>query len=206
MDQHVILNGLKLQGHSGTGQRSKVRHLSAGVKTPKLDVSKTQIIPSTLCNDFDGAIALHKDFIVQVSAAETTHNVSEVKTCGKDKNKWPREGPRRRKQEHDTQTSNDLKQAHVKEHCHKHAKFAKLTDNQQWKLELLQEASESKGNNNNNNSQVSFLHSKVDELTMHLECLVAATSAKLAEEEDNKENDDDQSNTVANGTNSSLQP
>ena len=78
-------------------------------------------------------------------------------------------------------------------------------DDQQWKLELLQEANESKGNNNNN-SQVSFLHSKVDELTMHLECLVAATSSKLAEEEDNKENDDDQSNTVANGTNSSLQP
>ena len=87
MDQHIILNGLKLQGHSGTGQRSKVRHLSAGVKTPKLDVSKTQIIPSTLCNDFDGAIALHKHFIVQVSAVETTHNVLEVKTCGKDKNK-----------------------------------------------------------------------------------------------------------------------
>ena len=82
-------------------------------------------------------------------------------------------------------------------------------DDQQWKLELPQEASESKSNNNNNNnnnSQVSFLHSKVDELTTDLECLAADTSAKLAEEEDNKENDDDQSNNVANGTNSSLQP
>ena len=100
---------------------------------------------------------------------------------------------------------NHLKQVQVKEHCHKHAKFAKLTDNQQWKLELLQEASESKGNNNNN-SQVSSLHSKADELTTHLECLAAATSAKLAKEEDHKEKDDDQSNNVANGTNSSLQP
>ena len=69
------------------GQRSKVRHLSAGIKTPKLGVPKTQIIPRTLCNDFDGTIALCKDLIVQVSAVETTNNVSEVKTCGKDKNK-----------------------------------------------------------------------------------------------------------------------
>ena len=69
------------------GQRSKVRHLNAGIKTPKLGVPKTQIIPRNLCNDFDGTIALRKDFVVQVSAAETTNNVSEVKTCGKDKNK-----------------------------------------------------------------------------------------------------------------------
>jgi len=103
--------------------------------------------------------------------------------------------------------SNDLKQVQVKEHCHKHAKFVKLSDDQQQKLGLLQEASESKGNNNNNNnSQVSSLHSKVDELTTNLEHLAAAASAKLAEEEDDKENDDDWSNTVANGTNSFLQP
>jgi len=177
-------------------------------KTPKLDVPKTQIISSALCNDFDGAIALHKDFIVQVSTVETTHNVSEVKTHGKDKSKQPREGPRRRKQEHDTQMLNHLKQVQVEEHCHKHAKFVKLSDDQQQKLGLLQEASESKGNNNNNNnnSQVSSLHSKVDELTTNLEHLAAAASAKLVEEEDDKENDDDQSNTIANGTNSSLQP
>ena len=161
-------------------------------KTPKLDVPKTQIISSALCNDFDDAVSLHKDFIVQVSTVETTHNVSETKTRGKDKSKQPREGPRRRKQEHDTQMLNHLKQVQVKEHCHKHAKFVKLLDDQQQKLGLLQEASESKGNNNNNNnSQVSSLHSKVDELTTNLECLVAAASAKLAEEEDDKENDDD---------------
>ena len=159
-------------------------------KTPKLDVPKTQIISSALCNDFDGAIALHKDFIVQVSTAETTHNVSEVKTRGKDKSKQPREGPRRRKQEHDTQMLNDLKQVQIEEHCHKHAKFVKLLDDQQQKLGLLQEASESKGNNNNN-SQVASLHSKVDELTTNLERLAAAASAKLAEEDDDKESDDD---------------
>ena len=172
-------------------------------KTPKLDVPKTQIISSALCNDFDGAIALHKDFIVQVSAAETTHNVLEVKTCGKDKNKWPREGPRRRKQEHDTQMLNHLKQVQVEEHCHKHAKFVKLSDDQQQKLGLLQEASESKGNNNNN-SQVSSPHSKVDKLTIGMEHLAAATS--MAEKAEEDPNDDDQSNNDSNRNNSALQP
>ena len=59
VDQHITLEGLMPLGHSGTDERSKVRHLNAGIKTPKLDVPRTQIIFSTsLHSNFEGAVAL----------------------------------------------------------------------------------------------------------------------------------------------------
>ena len=87
MDQHAILDELKLLGYSGTDEWSKVRHLNVGIKTLKLNVLKTQILASaSLHSNFEEAVVLHKDVIVQVNAMEPTHNVSEVKTFGnKDK-------------------------------------------------------------------------------------------------------------------------
>ena len=63
MDQHQILTDLKEHGYSGIDERSKVRHLMAGINTETLDAVKTQIIASKpLCSDFAACITLYKDF------------------------------------------------------------------------------------------------------------------------------------------------
>ena len=64
VDQHAILTGLVKNGYSGINDRSKLRHLMAGIKTKVLDPVKTQIMESaTLRNDFDACVNLYKDFI-----------------------------------------------------------------------------------------------------------------------------------------------
>ena len=64
MDQHQILTDLKDHGYIGIDERSKVRHLMAGIKTDHLDAVKTQIISSiTLRSDFAACVTLYKDFI-----------------------------------------------------------------------------------------------------------------------------------------------
>ena len=66
VDQHAILTGLVEHGYSGIDDRSKVRHLMAGIKTKVLDPVKTQIMASAaLRNDFDACVNLYKDFIEQ---------------------------------------------------------------------------------------------------------------------------------------------
>ena len=66
VDQHAILTGLVEHGYSGIDERSKLRHLMAGIKTKVLDPVKTQIMASaTLRNDFDACVNLYKDFIEQ---------------------------------------------------------------------------------------------------------------------------------------------
>ena len=59
VDQHAILTGLVKHGYSGIDDRSKVRHLMAGIKTKVLDPVKTQIIASApLRNNFDACVNL----------------------------------------------------------------------------------------------------------------------------------------------------
>ena len=66
VDQHAILTGLVKHGYFGINDRSKVRHLMAGIKTKVLDPVKTQIMASAaLRNDFDACINLYKYFIEQ---------------------------------------------------------------------------------------------------------------------------------------------
>ena len=63
MDQHQILTDLKEHSYSGIDERSKVRHLMAGINTETLDAVKTQIIASKpLRSDFAACIILYKDF------------------------------------------------------------------------------------------------------------------------------------------------
>ena len=63
VDQHVILTVLVEHGYSGIDDRSKVRHLMAGIKTKVLDPVKTQIMArAALRNDFDICVNLYKDF------------------------------------------------------------------------------------------------------------------------------------------------
>ena len=69
MDQHAILHGLTEHGYVGIDNRSKVRHLLAGIKTQAFDTVKTRIISdAALRNDFDVCVNLFKDFITQCGA------------------------------------------------------------------------------------------------------------------------------------------
>ena len=75
VDQHDILQGLTVHGYAGIDNRSKVRHLVAGIKTPTLDSVKTQIMSDVaLRQDFDACVNLYKDFIKQKSASSTTQD------------------------------------------------------------------------------------------------------------------------------------
>ena len=88
MDQHSILQGLTEHGYVGIDERSKVRHLMAGIKTKDLDSVKTQIMASaTLRSDFQGCVTLYKDFIAQnKSTMNPSLTISAVLT-GKRKHK-----------------------------------------------------------------------------------------------------------------------
>ena len=96
MDQHQILNDLKEHGYAGIDERSKVRHLTDGIKSTALDSVKNTILASaTLRSDFTGCVALFKDFIHQSSTQSDTQSlqISRVET-GKKKKKSTRGGPK----------------------------------------------------------------------------------------------------------------
>jgi len=96
MDQHQILNDLKEHGYAGIDERSKVRHLTDGIKNTALDSVKNTILASaTLRSDFTGCVALFKDFIHQSSTQSDTQSlqISQVET-GKKKKKSTRGGPK----------------------------------------------------------------------------------------------------------------
>lgn len=80
VDQHSILEGLVEHGYAGIDERSKVRHLTNGIKTDKLDSVKTQIMASAALRvDFDACVNLFKDFIAQTqSDSNATLNISSV--------------------------------------------------------------------------------------------------------------------------------
>ena len=82
IDQHTILNGLKQHGYSGIDERSKVRHLTNGIKTKALDSVKTQILSSAaLRNDFSACVNLFQDFIEQDANQEKkTVTIAAVRT------------------------------------------------------------------------------------------------------------------------------
>ena len=87
VDQHAILTGLEQYGYKGIDNRSKVRHLLEGIKTPELDAVKTQIMASpALRSDYDRCVSLYKDYISQRSSHSPTElNISSVDSKGKKK-------------------------------------------------------------------------------------------------------------------------
>lgn len=81
MQQHSILEGLVAHGYAGIDERSKVRHLLAGIKTDKLDAIKTRIMSDTKYrNSFDDSVTLYMDFIKESTPATEvpTRQVSVV--------------------------------------------------------------------------------------------------------------------------------
>ena len=59
VNQHTILHGLEAHGYAGLDERSELRHLIAGIKTPQFDSVKTQILASAaLRSDFAACVTL----------------------------------------------------------------------------------------------------------------------------------------------------
>ena len=70
-DQFAIAKSLEALGHAGIDDRSKVRHLTTGIKTAALDSVKTRIMSdATLRNDCQACVNLFQDFIQQRSSNE----------------------------------------------------------------------------------------------------------------------------------------
>jgi hypothetical protein len=84
-EQHSVLNGLKDYGYAGIDDSSKVRHLLKLIKTPELDVCKTQVMASpSLRDNFAATVELYSTFIKIMKAENPQLNVSEVSfACGK---------------------------------------------------------------------------------------------------------------------------
>jgi hypothetical protein len=69
IDQHSILEGLKEHGYAGINERSKVRHLIAGIKVASMDAVKSCILSDErLRSDFDACVNLYQDFLKQSNA------------------------------------------------------------------------------------------------------------------------------------------
>lgn len=81
-DQHTAIEGLFQYGYPSLDERSKVRHLMAGVRTNELDTVKAQVWSSVaLRGDFDACVDLFKTFIQQKASNTTkTLNISNTST------------------------------------------------------------------------------------------------------------------------------
>lgn len=81
IDQHSILESLREHGYAGLDERSKVRHLLAGIKTTMLDSVKTRIMSdATLRSDFDAYVNLCQDFIKQTGTGVREVTIAGVQT------------------------------------------------------------------------------------------------------------------------------
>ena len=83
VDQHAILEGLTEHSYAGIDERSKVRHLLAGIKTDRLDTVKTRIMSdAVLRSDFDACVNLFQDFIQQSGQEVRDAHVAAFRTGG----------------------------------------------------------------------------------------------------------------------------
>jgi hypothetical protein len=83
--QHAILEGLVEHGYAGIDERSKVRHLVAGIKTNMMDPVKTRTMSDAcLCTDFAACVNLFQDCIHQTRAAIPLQDVQVAAVRQKD--------------------------------------------------------------------------------------------------------------------------
>ena len=91
VDAHAILEGLVVHGYSGIDNCSKVQHLLEGIKTPKLNPVKTQIMANlALRQDYPACVTLFKDFIKQDNLAPNVRDaaISAVGSTRHDSDEW----------------------------------------------------------------------------------------------------------------------
>jgi hypothetical protein len=86
IDQHAILQSMKQHGHAGLDARSKVRHLTTGIKTNALDSVKTAILANPILqNDFESCVRLFKDFLLQQPSLRYPSELNVSTLSGGDK-------------------------------------------------------------------------------------------------------------------------
>lgn len=81
-EQHALMDTLKSRGlYLGIDDASKVRYLLTGLKDPRLEAAKSQILTSSdLRQDFDAAVRLCQDTLTLQGAQRTQLNVSAITT------------------------------------------------------------------------------------------------------------------------------
>lgn len=190
VEQYTILDGLVQYGHSGIDQRSRVRHLNAGIKTNALDVPKAQIIASaTLRNDFDASVSLYKDFIKQnlSQQASGTLNVSSIRT----NRNGPRSGGAR-------SSNNNVQEEHVDDRYYTSQEYQDLRPGQKKRLKRIRdERGHSPQKRQKLASNVSS--AQMQKVTQTVAALAATVSklavgTKTATDDSNMDSDDDNGN------------
>jgi len=147
-DQHQILSDLTQHGYSGIDDRSKVRHLMAGIRVSALDTVKSRILSdSTLRSDFDQSVTLYQDFIKQMKVTEPIMNILKVQIDSKKRGNKD-----------------------VQDRYYTPQEYAKLTKEQKMKLKGLRDARGNKRVKTNSSTsqldelkrQIASLQSKLD--------------------------------------------
>jgi hypothetical protein len=88
-DQHAILKGLEAHGHHTLDERSKVRLLMAGIKTPALDTVRVTIMSNAaMRSNFVQVSGLYKDFIDQINTDKKDREIT-IAVVGTDKKSGP---------------------------------------------------------------------------------------------------------------------
>ena len=133
--QHQVLEGLMSQGYIGIDERAKVRHLMAGIKDPNLRIIKSQILSSAEHrNNFDMAVTLYKDFIIQDASDKTpTYQIAAVGS-------------------YNTASKNESGNQEIEDRYHTKQEYQKLTRSQREKLRNIRQ---SRGRNSTNDRRKS---------------------------------------------------
>jgi len=147
-DQHQILSDLTQHGYSGIDERSKVRHLMAGIRVSALDTVKSRILSDAkLCSNFDQSVTLYQDFIKQMKVTEPIMNISKVQIDSK------KRGTKE-----------------VQDRYYTPQEYAKLTKDQKMKLKGLRDARGSKrAKTDSSTSQLDDLKKQIASLQSKLD-------------------------------------
>jgi hypothetical protein len=139
-EQHQILEQLEVNsGYNGLDDGPKVRHLSTGIHTDKLDTTKGQILGNpALQRDFDGCVNIFKAVLLQVANDQgQTFNASYLETDRDGKKPHNRNNhinKPNRKRKADADGNNDEE---VEDRFYTPKEYAKLTSGQHKKLQKL---------------------------------------------------------------------
>jgi hypothetical protein len=195
--QHTVLENLTEQGYSGIDDRSKVRHLLAGIKTKELDAVKSQILSSAeLRSDFDGCVSLYKTFIEQAAPNNPTFNISDTRTekVG-GSNKWNRSN-QGKKHNNKRGRDDDDEDMEVEDRYYNSREYKKLKPPQREALRKLREKREAAGSGKPRGDSKKFaaLSSKVADMDRNISLLVKAASKVTFDDPEDGESDSDEEN------------
>ena len=128
VDQYSIIESLTMYGHAGIDERSRVRHLLAGIKTTELDTIKSTIMASPQYrSDFSGCVTLFKDFIAQRKSSKDAGLEMNISATGTSK-------------KHVRFSDEQGGSKKVEDRYYKYEEYAKLSKDQRSALAKLREA------------------------------------------------------------------